>query len=160
MITALSASIVVGILAVLRRAGARRPHEQGATVGEGNVAPVGAHASVLRLVARDDDDRADLDRIARDAVALQRVRRAASTIQIFALAVGGLVLHVDPRVRIDPLDLGYRALQGHRRVGVEFRRERVMGKDRDSCRERDESGAGDPGFVRHERRSPVGRRIT
>src|SRR5688572_30995026 len=57
--------LLVGILAVPGRARARRSHEQRAPVGERDVAAVGALASILCLVARDDDHGADLDRIAR-----------------------------------------------------------------------------------------------
>src|SRR5712675_584632 len=66
------------IRAVGRRAGPGRAEEQLLAVRVGHVAPVGAEQRmVARLVAVDDELRADLQRLARDAAAEQRVRRAA-----------------------------------------------------------------------------------
>ena len=65
------------IAAVARGAGSRRSHEQCLAVGERDVAAVRPHRAIFRLEPVDLDHRADLDLVARDAAALQRIRRAA-----------------------------------------------------------------------------------
>ena len=81
--------------------------------------PVGAGQGVIaRLIPVDDDLGADLDRVARDAATQQGVRRAAFNRPLFSSRRGLLLpgnghffdRQVNPRVRIDQLDLGDRAL--------------------------------------------------
>src|SRR5439155_1666963 len=77
------------IRAVGRRAGARRPEEQLLAVRIGHIAAVGAQQRMVpRLVAVDDELRAGLQRVARDAAAQKRVRRAAFDHPFIAFLVG------------------------------------------------------------------------
>src|SRR5213076_1591357 len=91
------------LLRILRVVADHRSHEQLATVGERHVAAVGALRSIARFVTVDDDDGADRQRIAREAKAEQRVRRARLNPPVLSRAVRILDVDVNPRMRVDPL---------------------------------------------------------
>ena len=110
-------------------AGVLNTDEQRTAVRERDVTAVGAQAAVLGAEAGDHKLGADLDRVSGDAAALQRVGRAALDHPGLFLAVRPGHLHVDPRMGVDPLDLGDRALQGDGGLGVEFSRKRMVGQD-------------------------------
>src|SRR5687767_12654612 len=61
------------LLLLVRRACARRAEEQRLPVGERQVAAIGAPATVLRLIAIDDNLGALFERLLREAAAQQRV---------------------------------------------------------------------------------------
>src|SRR5688572_27334903 len=94
--------------------------EQLAAVGQRDVAAVGLLRAVAREVAVNVDLHARLDRVAGDAAPEQRIRRPALDRPRFHRAVGLLHVHVNPGVRIDPLDLRDGALQLDRLVDVEL----------------------------------------
>src|SRR5438876_5407304 len=114
------------LLVVVGRAGSRRPHEQLSTVCEDHAAAVSDVRAVLRAIAFDDDLGADGKGALVPPAAQQLVRRAHFDFPADRLSVSVLDVDVQPGVRIDPLDLRDGPLQGHRVVGVEFRRERVV----------------------------------
>src|SRR6185503_6527294 len=62
-------------LQLVRRAGPRGPEEQGAAVGQREVAPVGPMRAVLRPVAVDDDDGPGKQRLLGEPAAEEHVRR-------------------------------------------------------------------------------------
>src|SRR4051812_30126365 len=84
---------VLSVLAVDGRARAGRSHEEALAVLENQVAPVGAVGAVFRAVALDGDFHARLHRVAREAAAEERVRRAAFDHPFGHGAIG--IFHVD-----------------------------------------------------------------
>src|SRR6187200_2431327 len=114
------------IAPVYWRAGTRRSHEELAAVRERHVAAVRTIGAVLRAVAVDDDFGALGQGRLGQASAQQRVRRPAFDHPLLGLAVRVFDGHVDPRVRVDPLDAGDGSLELNWLVGVELRGERVM----------------------------------
>src|SRR5262245_20014730 len=91
-----SGLLFAGIPAVTRRARTGGAHEQPLAVREGDVAPVGAVGTVLRLVAVDQDLGPLGQRLARQPAAEQRVRRPALDHPAGSAAVGFLDVNVNP----------------------------------------------------------------
>src|ERR1700682_5037057 len=94
---------------LIRRTRARRAYKQPLAVGERDLPTVGSVRPVFGLIALDDNLGSERDGILRPATSDQRSRRARLDHPAFHLAVCRLDVDVDPRVRIDPLHLGYRS---------------------------------------------------
>src|SRR2546425_5863732 len=143
-----SAAAATGLLrlrrvgAIARRAGAGRSQEQLAAVGVRDVAAVGPEQRVIsRLIAVDDDQRAVLQRVARDATPEERIRRPAFDHPLLFRAVRFRHFQVNPGVRIHPLELRDRALQQHGSVRIEFAAKRVV-RDHDDRRGGEQAKTG------------------
>src|SRR5690606_28540759 len=109
----------------------RRPaEEQPLAVAEQERPPDRRVAPVSSLIPLDRQLRARRHRLRRDPPPEQRVRAAAFDHPRHRLAVVADDLEMEPRMRIDPLDLRDRALQLHRPVDRELRRERVVRRRR------------------------------
>ena len=130
----------VGSFPSWRGADAGRAHEELLPVGERHVAAVRAIGAVLRTVAVHDDFGPHGKRLPGQAAPQQRIGRAAFDHPPLHRAVGLLDVDVDPGVRVDPFDPDHGALQLHRLVEVEFRRERMVRQRR---RRRERDGRGD-----------------
>src|SRR4029077_11582453 len=111
----------------------------GALVGEPELLAVGLlvldagdleRGLVARAVAVDDELLADLERILRDAVANQAVRRSALDAPLLYGTVGAFHVDPDPRVRVDQFDFRNRAPQHERLVFAEHGIPRMMGAGR------------------------------
>src|SRR6185295_6836295 len=89
-------------------------------------------------------------RVARNAAAEQRVRRAALDRPLLDLAVRLLHVDVDPRMRVDQIDLGDRPLQLYWLARVELRGERMV-RARRRCGQRDSKNSNECSADAHER---------
>lgn len=63
---------------------------------------------------------ADLERLARPALAREAIRVVALALPRDDLPIRLGHVQIDPDVRVLPLDLGHRAFQGHRLVRIEL----------------------------------------
>src|SRR5215813_11911232 len=107
----------------------------GAFVGEPELLSVGLfvfHAGdlkgglVARAVAVNDELLTNLQRVLRDAVANEAVRRAAFDAPLLNHPVGGFDVDPDPRVRIDELNFRDGAPEYQRFIFAEYRIPRMM----------------------------------
>src|SRR6516162_9192203 len=90
---------------------------------------------VARLVPIDDDERSYLKRVPGYAATKQGVRAAALHHPDIFRAVRIGDLHVDPGMRVDPLDLDHLSLEQSRPVGIELAAERMMRHQRQRRRQ-------------------------
>ena len=121
---------LVLVVAALARRRIERLTGPSASAGHRDLPGVHAVAAVLGARANDGDFLTDLQRLTAPAATLQTVWRTHLGAPVRHLA-GLLILHVHvkPHVRIGPFDLGDDAFERDRLVGVELRRERVVGGD-------------------------------
>src|SRR5690606_12646474 len=103
----------------------RVAERQLAAVREADFRRAGARVSVARTERVDDDLGAGRQRVAVPAATEQRARGAALDTPALNLAVH-VGVDVDPRVRVDPLELHDLALEADRLVTIELGGERMV----------------------------------
>src|SRR5215475_8512758 len=118
----------------------RTAQEQPLPVFESNVRSIRAILTVLCTISFNRDFGSRQQRLFREAAAQQNIGAAALDHPCDNPAVGPDNVHVNPRVRVDPLHLLDLALKFHRLIDVEFGCEGVM-RPRRSCCEKQTEGS-------------------
>src|SRR2546428_3031124 len=118
---------------------ARRREQPLAGRGEDDHPRVADVRSVFGLAALDGHDVADLERVARPALAHEAVGAAHLHAPVDDLAVRIGDVHIEVRMWVRPLDLGDGALHVHRLVRVKLRGKGVM-RNRGPRREHETNG--------------------
>src|SRR5438552_17594298 len=133
-----AATTRVVFMALFPRFVVAEPELDAVAVGEGHLPHESEVGSVLRVIP-ENRDRLSLPEVcARDAGPAGGAGTEARKRPWRHLAARVFHVEVDIHVRVDPLDFRHRALQRHRLVDVELRRERMMRRER-CARERERS---------------------